>query len=91
MRKEGKNVGNDSVTEGRFYTEPPMTFYFQSMDGFALVLGADGRLLYVSETVSIYLGLSQVRFFLTHYLMYFSVSRRVSDCRGGRRAVAICT
>ncbi|KAK6640849.1 hypothetical protein RUM44_012547 [Polyplax serrata] len=36
------------------------THILQSMDGFALVLGADGRLLYVSETVSIYLGLSQV-------------------------------
>lgn len=44
-----------------YVLNPPMAFYFQSMDGFALVLGADGRLLYVSETVSIYLGLSQVR------------------------------
>ena len=35
-------------------------FVFQSLDGFAFSLGPDGRLLYVSETVSIYLGLSQV-------------------------------
>lgn len=33
---------------------------FQSLDGFALALAADGRFLYISETVSIYLGLSQV-------------------------------
>ncbi|XP_037080805.1 protein trachealess-like [Pollicipes pollicipes] len=32
----------------------------QSLDGFAFTLGADGRFLYISETVSIYLGLSQV-------------------------------
>ena len=36
-------------------------YLFQSLDGFAFTLGADGRFLYVSETVSIYLGLSQVR------------------------------
>jgi neuronal PAS domain-containing protein 1/3 len=36
-------------------------FVFQSLDGFAFTLGADGRFLYVSETVSIYLGLSQVK------------------------------
>ncbi|XP_018013245.2 protein trachealess [Hyalella azteca] len=32
----------------------------QSLDGFAFTLAADGRFLYISETVSIYLGLSQV-------------------------------
>jgi len=32
----------------------------QSLDGFMLVLSNDGRVLYVSETVSVYLGLSQV-------------------------------
>ncbi|XP_060553061.1 protein trachealess-like isoform X2 [Ruditapes philippinarum] len=32
----------------------------QSLDGFAFALSNDGRLLYISETVSIYLGLSQV-------------------------------
>lgn len=40
-----------------------VTFFIskQSLDGFALALAADGRFLYISETVSIYLGLSQVR------------------------------
>ena len=33
---------------------------FQSLDGFAFTLATDGRFLYISETVSIYLGLSQV-------------------------------
>ncbi|RUS89142.1 hypothetical protein EGW08_003085 [Elysia chlorotica] len=32
----------------------------QSLDGFAFILANDGRFLYISETVSIYLGLSQV-------------------------------
>ncbi|XP_034253090.1 protein trachealess isoform X2 [Thrips palmi] len=36
------------------------THILQSLDGFAFSLGADGRFLYISETVSIYLGLSQV-------------------------------
>lgn len=38
------------------------THILQSLDGFALALAADGRFLYISETVSIYLGLSQVSF-----------------------------
>lgn len=37
------------------------THILQSLDGFAFALGQDGRFLYISETVSIYLGLSQVR------------------------------
>ncbi|XP_018578960.1 protein trachealess isoform X2 [Anoplophora glabripennis] len=36
------------------------THILQSLDGFALALASDGRFLYISETVSIYLGLSQV-------------------------------
>ncbi|XP_054719168.1 protein trachealess-like [Uloborus diversus] len=36
------------------------THILQSLDGFAFALSADGRFLYISETVSIYLGLSQV-------------------------------
>lgn len=34
--------------------------WLQSLDGFAMAVAADGRFLYISETVSIYLGLSQV-------------------------------
>ena len=37
------------------------THILQSLDGFAIALNSDGRFLYISETVSIYLGLSQVR------------------------------
>ncbi|XP_074604189.1 protein trachealess-like isoform X2 [Brevipalpus obovatus] len=36
------------------------THILQALDGFAFALGQDGRFLYISETVSIYLGLSQV-------------------------------
>ena len=36
-------------------------FMWQSLDGFVFVVSSEGRFLYISETVSIYLGLSQVR------------------------------
>lgn len=36
-------------------------FCLQSLDGFVFVVSQEGRFLYISETVSIYLGLSQVR------------------------------
>ncbi|XP_059096323.1 protein trachealess-like isoform X1 [Tigriopus californicus] len=42
------------------YQEHEGTHILQSLDGFAISLNADGRFLYISETVSIYLGLSQV-------------------------------
>ena len=32
----------------------------QSLDGFLFVLGADGKIMYISETASSHLGLSQV-------------------------------
>ena len=43
------------------FEEHEGTHILQSLDGFAISLAADGRFLYISETVSIYLGLSQVR------------------------------
>lgn len=36
------------------------THMLHSLDGFAFAIGRDGRFLYISETVSMYLGLSQV-------------------------------
>ena len=39
------------------------------MDGFLITLYKDGRILYVSETVSVYLGLSQVGKLLTLELL----------------------
>ncbi|KAK6183725.1 hypothetical protein SNE40_011150 [Patella caerulea] len=36
------------------------THVLQSLDGFGFAISNDGRFLYISETVSIYLGLSQV-------------------------------
>lgn len=41
-------------------SEVSRIFCRQSLDGFAMAVAADGRFLYISETVSIYLGLSQV-------------------------------
>lgn len=66
------------------------THILQSLDGFALAVAADGRFLYISETVSIYLGLSQVSDFpffdfsyhnLSHYLLdYLFCLVKMSDC-----------
>jgi len=43
----------------------------QSLDGFLFVLGADGKIMYISETASIHLGLSQVNF-TTRIIFYMS-------------------
>ena len=42
------------------FEEHEGTHILQSLDGFAISLNSDARFLYISETVSIYLGLSQV-------------------------------
>ena len=44
------------------FEEHEGTHILQSLDGFALSLASDARFLYISETVSIYLGLSQVKY-----------------------------
>lgn len=49
-------------------------FFFQSLDGFIFALNKEGRFLYISETVSIYLGLSQVSVFLDFFSLYASES-----------------
>lgn len=49
-----------SIIPGNVFDVHQGTHILQSLDGFAFALGADGRFLYISETVSIYLGLSQV-------------------------------
>lgn len=46
-------------------------FFLQSLDGFVFVVSQEGRFLYISETVSIYLGLSQVRHTYTHKWLSF--------------------
>lgn len=48
------------------------THILQSLDGFALAVAADGRFLYISETVSIYLGLSQVSYLWTVDTQYIT-------------------
>ena len=49
-----------SIYPGNIFDLHQGTHILQSLDGFAFTLGQDGRFLYISETVSIYLGLSQV-------------------------------
>ncbi|KAK3538114.1 hypothetical protein QTP70_030023, partial [Hemibagrus guttatus] len=41
-------------------TSFPFSLFLQSLDGFVFALNKEGRFLYISETVSIYLGLSQL-------------------------------
>ena len=36
---------------------------FQTLDGFIFVVAPDGKIMYISETASVHLGLSQVRDF----------------------------
>lgn len=45
----------------------------QSLDGFLFILGPDGKIIYISETASVNLGLSQVSIFSNsqyHYVVY---------------------
>lgn len=38
-----------------------LTFYLlQTLDGFVFVVASDGKIMYISETASVHLGLSQV-------------------------------
>ncbi|XP_077522312.1 PAS domain-containing protein trachealess isoform X2 [Amblyomma americanum] len=53
----GRSMPNFAVD---IFEQHQGTHILQSLDGFTFALGADGRFLYISETVSIYLGLSQV-------------------------------
>lgn len=57
-RLQSRNLGNNLAMEA--FEEHEGTHILQSLDGFAISLASDGRFLYISETVSIYLGLSQV-------------------------------
>jgi hypothetical protein len=53
------------------FEEHEGTHILQSMDGFAISLASDARFLYISETVSIYLGLSQVSSSENHMRLAF--------------------
>ena len=52
------------------FEEHEGTHILQSLDGFALSLASDARFLYISETVSIYLGLSQVKYLKNFVFVY---------------------
>jgi len=40
--------------------------YYKSLDGFLMVIAKNGDIVYVSENIEKYLGLSQVYFWLKH-------------------------
>uniref|UniRef100_A0A3B3YNE9 Uncharacterized protein n=1 Tax=Poecilia mexicana TaxID=48701 RepID=A0A3B3YNE9_9TELE len=58
--------GDNNCSKGKLETKKPrlipdsVVLQLQSLDGFVFVVSQEGRFLYISETVSIYLGLSQV-------------------------------
>lgn len=62
------------------------THILQSLDGFALAIGRDGKFLYISETVSMYLGLSQVEmtgssvFDYTHQQDHEELAKQLGKC-----------
>lgn len=59
--RKGKKERGKKKKIGKKVEERLLPYFpFQSLDGFAMAVAADGRFLYISETVSIYLGLSQV-------------------------------
>ncbi|XP_074548935.1 neuronal PAS domain-containing protein 3 isoform X3 [Halichoeres trimaculatus] len=51
---------NHSVVASEIFEPHLGSHILQSLDGFVFALNKEGRFLYISETVSIYLGLSQV-------------------------------
>ena len=60
LRRGGPLLGGGGGLAMDVFEEHEGTHILQSMDGFAISLASDARFLYISETVSIYLGLSQV-------------------------------
>lgn len=52
----------------------------QTLDGFVFAIAPDGKIIYISETASIHLGLSQVRAILTLNLYAFTLYFHVQKC-----------
>lgn len=60
-------------------------FLFQTLDGFVFVVASDGKIMYISETASVHLGLSQVGGTCVH------VQPQCEACVGGRPSVTMCS
>lgn len=45
----------------------------QTLDGFIFVVAPDGKIMYISETASVHLGLSQVKCMFWYLLYYNSI------------------
>uniref|UniRef100_A0A915PW86 PAS domain-containing protein n=1 Tax=Setaria digitata TaxID=48799 RepID=A0A915PW86_9BILA len=55
-----RNVFPPRNSSGQIETMAIGSFLLQTLDGFVLILDANGKMMYVSETASVHLGLSQV-------------------------------
>lgn len=61
---------SQTIEEGCLWNE---TTLLECLDGFLAIIGSDGIILYISESVSIYLGLTQVIFSLIHITDFFQL------------------
>lgn len=52
------------------------SYLLQTLDGFIFVVAPDGKIMYISETASVHLGLSQVGYFIFAliYLIFLAFS-----------------
>ncbi|XP_051974317.1 SIM bHLH transcription factor 1b [Xyrauchen texanus] len=55
-----RSLGNTSRDLGSHLLQVIISKMLQTLDGFLFVVAADGKIMYISETASVHLGLSQV-------------------------------
>lgn len=62
----------------------------QTLDGFIFVVAPDGKIMYISETASVHLGLSQVGEWSTPLALSINVQSWRQEVRGGRAFPKFC-
>ena len=78
-----------SFPEFRIQNKTWMFFFLsQTLDGFIFVIAPDGKIMYISETASVHLGLSQVSLHLrgndSYGIPWITTSiRRITNCIAG--------
>jgi hypothetical protein len=60
-RIRDKHPGSATLPLTLLYVQELGSHLLQTLDGFIFVLSSDGKIMYISETASVHLGLSQVR------------------------------
>lgn len=62
----------------------------QTLDGFIFVVAPDGKIMYISETASVHLGLSQVGEWSTPLALSINVQSWRQEVRDGRAFPKFC-